>query len=98
MPWKRITEGELSELLATAMDELAQVERAKLELIRATPRLVRCTRGSAEDCLYVLAQTRDRALIFDDVEDEFGVATLHNGAAVESWRLYGTLKNALRKM
>lgn len=96
MSWKRITKVELSELLATAVGELVQEERAKLERIRAIPRPATCIRGGVEDSLYVLAQIKDRALIFDDVEDEFGIATLHDGDAVESWRLYGTLKSALR--
>jgi hypothetical protein len=95
MSWKPITESDLLELLASCIKELDRETLAKLDSIRVPLRRVRCKRGQIDDSLYVIAQRGSSALVFDDVEEEFGIATLGADDVVVTWQLHGLLVNAL---
>ena len=48
--------------------------------------------------VFVVARAGARLLLFDDVEDEFGIGEPDNGGVLRDWHLYGELVFALRNL
>jgi len=99
MTWKPISEAELRIQIQSALGPMSKPDRQKFDSIRTPLRRIPCRRsaqaGSEE--VFVLAHVGSRVLLFDDVEDEFGVGNVVGSSALERWELLGDLSNALRK-
>ncbi|MFC4310354.1 hypothetical protein ACFPN2_14775 [Steroidobacter flavus] len=98
--WEPISREEFDVLLAK---ELLTFEAADHELwsryrvgVRTAP-IVRSQEYGAEQ-VFVVAVIGDRILLFDDVEDEFGVARLPPDKPLEDYGTYGELRFALRAL
>ena len=101
MDWQPITDNELSLLIEEAILELSEEARLKFESVRTPISKVRCKRFDSdqygEELLFVIGRSGNKLLVFDDVEDDFGIADLaaHGDTPLENWRLFGTLEYAL---
>lgn len=63
------------------------------------PHRIPCKRNAQtpNEEIFVVAQAGSRVLVFDDVEDEFGVGDLAESSVLEKWDLLGSLSNALTR-
>jgi hypothetical protein len=59
-----------------------------------------CIRNNLQEIngLYIVAKYRQKKLIYDDVEDEFGITKSNNNNIIEHWDLFPTLESAIKKL
>lgn len=102
MDWQPITEKELSLQIEEAVFQMSEEARRKFESVRAPISKVECRRGSryGEEQLFVLCRSGNKLLLFDDVEDEFGIAVFgfQGDAPLMEWKLFSTLEQALSEL
>lgn len=53
------------------------------------------TTHTGQELIFVVAQLKEHVIVFDDVEDEYGVGIIKKGEPLKDWCLYGSLKDAL---
>jgi hypothetical protein len=71
--WKPITEGEFSALFADQYGELNSKERELFDQYRVSPwkAVIRRSEEAGDEYVYIIAQTFNLVLYFDDVEYGF---------------------------
>jgi hypothetical protein len=99
MTWIPYTMDELDHLLKSEQANFSADEQAKFNRNKVPIRKVRCIRSPqhADDGLFVIASDRQTAVIFDDVDQEFGIckAKALDDGPVRDWGLAGSLVFAL---
>jgi len=100
MIWQPISEPELALQIQSSLDQMSEADREKFASVRTPIYRIPCKRNvqAVGEEIFVLAHVGSRVLLFDDVEDEFGVGDLVGSAALEGWELLGDLSNALKKL
>jgi hypothetical protein len=90
---------ELDHLLKAEQANLSADEQAKFNRTQVPIRKVRCVRSPqhADDGLFVIASDGQTAIVFDDVDQEFGIckAKALDDGPVRDWGLAGSLVFAL---
>ncbi|GHU02545.1 hypothetical protein FACS1894154_12430 [Betaproteobacteria bacterium] len=102
MGWEPISESELASWVEQAYAAMTGSERRQFDEIRIPLRRLFCQRSPmlGPEVLYAVARRGRQYLIFDDVEEDFGIAT-HSGDEMEvlnSWVLVGELQHALHTL
>lgn len=71
---------------------------AKFEQHKVQPYQLSCVRTATTgpELVFVVAQAGRIVLIFDDVEEEFGVGSISPGNVLKEWQLCGSLETALK--
>ena len=81
---------------------MSDVERKKFASFQTPIYRISCRRNNqtAEEQIFVVAHSKNKILLFDDVEDEFGIADLVEtpSRVLKEWELVGDLVTALRKL
>jgi hypothetical protein len=99
MTWTPYSLEEVANLLDTERREFTADEQAKFARVKVPVRKVRCHRGDERsgDCLFVVADDGETAVVFDDVDQEFGIckSSALGGDIVRHWSLAGSLVFAL---
>ena len=77
-------------------------EREKFIRIQIPMYRLTCRRSNqyGDEWLIAVARLGNKLIVFDDVEDEFGIV-ISSGDSHEvfhDWRLFGTLENALKEI
>lgn len=102
MDWTPIQKNELATHLQEELEKMSSDLKGKFAAIQTPLYQVPCDRGGSysNEKIFVLGSTEDKILVFDDVEDEYGVADrLENpGTMLHQWQLYGALETALNSM
>jgi hypothetical protein len=102
MTWQPISESELKLQLQSALEQMSEVERKKFASIQTPIYRIPCRRNNqtADEQIFVVAHSKNKILLFDDVEDEFGVADLIETPprVLKEWDLVGDLATALHKL
>jgi hypothetical protein len=100
--WQPISESDFSDLLREEIQQLDTEGRLLLETFRIDRErkyiLPRTFDGSTpiREPVFVVARSGALALFSDDVEEEFGIATLDEDGAIRDWGTSGRLQWALR--
>jgi hypothetical protein len=99
MIWQPITEEKLLLQIEEELSSMPEEALRKFESTRTSITTVRCKRSDqyGEEQLFIIARSGNKLLIFDDVEEEFGVADITSlgDAPLEYWEFFGSLKYAL---
>lgn len=96
MTWTPISEAELIAVLDAAVVMLSPEQRRQFHLNAIPPARTMCKRSGADglEPVFVIAKGQNNKVIFfDDVEDEFGVATVDE--PVTQWKLFPDLGSAV---
>lgn len=99
--WKPITEEDLKTEVEQALAAMPEEARRQFAGIRISPLKLRCQRNglAGEETLYAIAGRGRQYIVYDDVEDDFGLAVFSSSDRDETlrfWVLAGALSNALR--
>ncbi|MDR0633958.1 MAG: hypothetical protein LBF91_03160, partial [Azoarcus sp.] len=99
--WKPITEEELKTEVEQALATMPEEARRQFADIRISPLKLRCQRNGliGEETLYAIAGRGRQYIVYDDVEDDFGLAVLSSSDRDETlrfWVLAGALSTAMR--
>jgi hypothetical protein len=97
MSWKPITQEDLYVLLQSCINEMSAVSVALFQKYAVQPYQLSCVRTTktGQEVIFVVAHIDEKVLVFDDVEDEFGIGTIPQNGVLDKWQLYGTLETAL---
>ena len=99
MTWMPFSVDEVAALVVADQAEFSADEQTKFARVRVPITKVRCHRSEelGDDGLFVVANDGVTAIIFDDVEEEFGIckSTALEGDIVRAWSLAGSLVFAL---
>jgi hypothetical protein len=98
MNWHPITREELELIVQKSLISLPGDLREHFQCVAEEPRQVPCRRGGGNlEKLFVIATSNHRLMVFDDVEDEFGVTMQPPaGEVLENWELFPDLESAFR--
>jgi hypothetical protein len=77
-------------LLAEQVLRLDGPSFEKWERFGFTPNLVPCERQSSREAMYSVARESESVLIYDDVEEEFGIGQLDADGVVRDWFTVGS--------
>lgn len=101
MAWKQIQGRELALIVRREIEHMGADARGKFSQVRIPPRRLACRRSEqyGDEWLIAVARLGNRVIVFDDVEDEFGIAELCGNPpeVLHDWRLVGTLECALKE-
>lgn len=99
MNWRPISEADLLAQMRRAVSKLDVADGEKFAAFQTSPHRIFCKRSGqkANEEIFVVAQTGSKVLVFDDVEDEFGVGELADSSVLEKWDLIGSLSEALTR-
>ena len=94
--WQPIEEARLWTRLQADIEALSPATRSLLPTLSRPLAALYCerTKGNAER-LFVIARVGERALVYDDVEEEYAIAHVPEGGLLRNWQLYGPLEAAL---
>lgn len=97
MTWQPIELADLRLLLQSSTDELSAVSKTLFEQLTVSPYQVNCRRPGLADPerVYVVAQSDRLLLIYDDVENRFGVGRATVDGNLLKWDRCGSLESAL---
>jgi hypothetical protein len=99
MTWTPCSLEEVEKILSAEQAEFSADEQAKFARLKVPIRKVPCHRGPEHsgDCLFVVASDGKTAVVFDDVDEEFGICkvTALDDSIVREWNLAGSLVFAL---
>jgi hypothetical protein len=73
--WRPITAAKLESLLVQELQSCSPEDVALFAKIRIEPRKIGFERGGRIESVFVVAEIGERVLFYDDVEEEFEVAT-----------------------
>jgi hypothetical protein len=100
MTWNPITTTGLAAWVEQSCAAMSITECSQFEALRIPPRPLPCLRDplTGTEMLYALARLDRRYLVFDDVENEFGIAIHDDGEneILRFWLLAGELRQALQ--
>jgi hypothetical protein len=100
MGWKPVDEAGLAAWVEQGYAAMSATERRLFDELRIPVRRLLCQRSPlmGHEVLHAVARRDQQFIIFDDVEDDFGIAR-HSGdenEVLHSWVLAGELQWALR--
>ena len=95
--WTPISEEQFTKILSNEVSSLAPDVLRLYQQYAVKPYQLPCARlqDSALEQVFVLAKNGNRLLYFDDVEEDFGVATPDDDGVMREWGNYGPLVRAL---
>ena len=94
-PWEPITDSEFRLLLAENVLRLDQDAFTRWEQLGLTPVPITCERRDLTggppvlEPIFVVARVGAEVLIYDDVEEEFGIGQLDPDGVLREWGTYG---------
>ncbi|MDR0203496.1 MAG: hypothetical protein LBJ40_15210 [Delftia acidovorans] len=100
MIWKKITDNELSNFIDAEIKKMPANLKLDFDKIKVELHREDCIRNNLQEKngLYIVANHRQKKLIYDDVEDEFGITKSYNNKIIECWDLFPTLESAIKKL
>ena len=94
--WKPWTPAEVEQLVADESTQLEEPERQKLLSFRRPAVQVVLNRGAGfgderldHDSIWILARSEMEVLVFDTVEEEFGIGHLTEDKQLTNFSIYG---------
>lgn len=94
--WQPIEEAELWTQLQADIQGLSPTTRSLLPTLSRPLVALCCERAKGNtEYLFVIARVGDKALIYDDVEEEYAIAHVPQAGLLRYWQLYGPLEAAL---
>jgi len=92
-----IPREQLDRLLAEEMATLSGPERARFNRDQIEPQAQKCLRtgNSGEELVYTVARRGHSFILYDDVEEEFGVGTSDHDGVLRRWSLYDSLRTCI---
>src|SRR5258708_6210351 len=92
-----ISREQLEKVLAEEVARLPENERARFGRDRIEPQTQKCvrTKDSGEELIYTVARRGQSFILFDDVEEEFGVGTSDPCGVLRMWSLYDSLRTCI---
>ena len=102
MHWKPISENEFDALLIAESAELSEDARKALRKFgigRVPMQIVRRRidgGAGVPERVFVVARLANSVLFYDDVEEEFAVATIDTDEVIRDWSLWGALDFGLK--
>lgn len=90
---------EFNRLFKNDLEFLSENELDCLSKIKIEPYALQCLRrrGGGVESVYIVASRGSQLLLYDDVEDEYGVALKPEDNLLRDWDLFGDLAFALRR-
>ncbi len=90
---ERLTHDLASEVNLIDPDFLARWDRFKIE-----PEAVNCIRSEdyGLEQIGVVARRGDEVILFDDVEEEFGIGTVGKDGVLRDWTIYAGLDSCIK--
>ncbi|MUV12587.1 hypothetical protein [Noviluteimonas gilva] len=90
--WQPVTTAELAALLEAQLADCSLEQKQLFERIKVAPRLAPIDRSGNVEHVFVVAQVRDLALYYEDVEEGFNISPLGQGGEIaspgsEQWEL-----------
>ena len=90
--WQPVTNAELAALVAAQLADCSVEQRQFFERIKVAPRLVPIDRDGNVAHVFVVAEVRDLALYYEDVEEGFNISALGRSGEIatpgyEQWEL-----------
>lgn len=101
MDWHPISLEELNLIVDSTVDTMPIDLQARFKEIRGAFTQIICRRSDTYglEKMFTIATFGKKAIIFDDVEEEFGIAVLpEDGGVLLRWELFPDLGCALRKL
>ena len=97
MDWTPVSGEQFAKILSNEVSSLAPNVQRLYQQYNVKPYQLPCLRDqdSALEQVFVLAKNGNRLLYFDDVEEDFGVATPDDDGVMREWGNYGPLVRAL---
>ncbi|CAJ0783317.1 hypothetical protein LMG19083_01026 [Ralstonia psammae] len=94
--WQPIEEAELWNRLQADIQGVSPTTRSLVPTLSRPLATLYCerTNGNTERLL-VIVRVGERALVYDDVEEEYAIAHVPEGGLLRNWQLYGPLEAAL---
>jgi hypothetical protein len=95
--WIPLSGEQFAKTLSSEVSSLASDVQRLYEQYAVTPYQLPCLRDqdSGPEQVFVFAKNGKRLLYFDDVEEDFGVATTDDDGVTREWGNYGPLVRAL---
>jgi hypothetical protein len=95
-----MTHSELESFLALEISDLPAEAYEKFSTCQCRMQRVACVREGKLDAdgLLLFGARESNLLIYDEVEDEFGIATRADSQPIHSWRLFEGLRFALAEL
>ena len=93
-----ISREQLERLIAEEVTLLSEDDRARFGRDRIEPQKQKCVRATdgVEEPIYMVARRGQSFILFDDVEEEFGVGTSDPDGTLRRWSLYDSLRTCIR--
>lgn len=93
-------DSSFEDLISDEISNLPKSSREKYFHVYYKPYRVVCERDGRRDDLglIVLGKHDAQLLIYDDTEEEFGIAASSESGLIRAWKLFGDLKFALDAM
>jgi hypothetical protein len=90
--WQPVTTVELAALIEAQLADCSLEQKQSFERIRVSPRLAPIDRSGNVEHVFVVAQVRDVALYYEDVEAGFNISPLGQDGEIaspgyEQWEL-----------
>ena len=97
MQWERITKEELVTLIQESIAGISPELKEKFDKIKVPAYEIDCQYNNSgiKEKIFVVAKFETRLIIYDDVEDEFGIADMNSNSILTNWVLLGELEYAL---
>jgi hypothetical protein len=95
MEWTPITADELRDVVVKQLVDLDAETQAVWDHFGTQPTQILCIRGRLDgdvpelEPIYAVARAGDEVLIYDDVEDEWGIGVMDADGVLRSWGTYG---------
>jgi len=96
--WRAITLEELRSLVAEELQRCSPEDVALFAKIKIEPRKVELERGSLTESVFVIAEIGARVLFYDDVEEDFEVATPDRSGVIRNITGQFELRHALAQI
>jgi hypothetical protein len=97
--WQPVTIAELAALIASQLADCSMEQRQFFERIKVAPRLVPIDRGGNVEHVFVVAEIRDLALYYEDVEEGFNISTMgQDGKIASPGYAHWELRHALSRL
>lgn len=94
--WKPITRSELDQLVDRELAGMVEPFRAYYRSYAVEPYRTACAHSGFDDSFYVVAQLGNQVVVYNDIEEDFGVGTLAESGPMTDRADYGPLVLALR--
>jgi hypothetical protein len=95
--WRPITDADFRDLLATQTQALSADSKRRFEQTAVAPYLaiIRRSEQYGDEHVWVVAQSDDRVVFFDDVEDEFAIGRIGADRRIGDHGFSGDLTDAM---